>query len=253
MSCHCVGQVLFCSIIMGAHSTLTRLLALTQREALNARFAFDIAAISYREAFIMIIIISSMTDLVQVNATMIVGILIFYTIPYIIKGGPYTRKESPYDTAVLYAIAFAIAFFAASTILAIMPIIVPLFVSDYLTIYGFIAITVAVIIFIKVIEGKYTIKKTLEERKARNILTVQPEFIPKSYEQTQEEEAEKSKAENVVQKVIEESEPVQQVQEKDEVSGEPQKKEKVIEESKRFEVLPWGPTREEEDDDRSTR
>src|SRR5215467_3278307 len=178
----------------------------------------------------MIIIISSMTDLVQVNATMIVGILVFYTIPYIIKGGPYTRKESPYDTAVLYAIAFAIAFFAASAILAIMPIIVPLFVSEYLTIYGFIAITVAVIIFIKVIEtGKFTIKKTLEERKARNILTVQPEFIPKSYEQTQEEEAEKSKAENVVQK---ESEPVQQVQEKDKVSGEPQKKaEKVIEES----------------------
>ena len=243
---------------MGAHSTLTRLLALTQREALNARFAFDIAAISYREAFIMIIIISSMTDLVQVNATMIVGILIFYTIPYIIKGGPYTRKESPYGTAVLYAIAFAIAFFAASAILVIMPIIVPLFVSEYLTIYGFIAITVAVIIFIKVIEGKYTIKKTLEERKARNILTVQPEFIPKSYEQTQEEEAEKRKVENVVQKedevqkVIEESEPVQQVQEKDEVSGEPQKKENVIEESKRFEVLPWGPTREE-DDDRSAR
>ncbi|MGC2574858.1 MAG: hypothetical protein WA364_25370, partial [Candidatus Nitrosopolaris sp.] len=109
-----------------------------------------------------------MTDLVQINATMIVGILIFYTIPYIIKGGPYTRKESPYNTAVLYAIAFAIAFFAASAILAIMPIIVPLFVSEYLTIYGFIAITVAVIIFIKVIEtGKYTIKKTLEERKAR--------------------------------------------------------------------------------------
>ena len=80
----------------------------------------------------------------------------------------------------------------------------------------------------------------------------------KSYEQTQEEEAEKRKVENVVQKedevqkVIEESEPVQQVQEKDEVSGEPQKKENVIEESKRFEVLPWGPTREE-DDDRSAR
>src|SRR5215469_7817817 len=171
----------------------------------------------------MIITISSMTDLVQVNATMIVGILIFYTIPYIIKGGPYKRKEeSPYDTAVLYAIAFAIAFFAASAILAIMPIIVPLFVSEYLTIYGFIAITVAVIIFIKVIETrKYTIKKTLEERKARNILTVQPEFIPKSYEQTQEEEAEKSKAENVVEK---EDDEVQQVQEKDKVSGEPQKK-----------------------------
>jgi hypothetical protein len=233
----------------------------------------------------MIIIILSMTDLVQVNATMIVGILIFYTIPYIIKGGPYTRKESPYNTAVLYAIAFAIAFFAASAILAIMPIIVPLFVSEYLTIYGFIAITVAVIIFIKVIEtGKYTIKKTLEERKARSILTVQPEFIPKSYEQTQEEEAKKSKAKNVLQKedevteesepgqqvqekdevsgepqkkaekVIEESEPVQQVQEKDEVSGEPQKKaEKVIEESKRFEVLPWGPPTREEDDDRSAR
>jgi len=207
----------------------------------------------------MIIIITSMTDLVQVNATMIVGILIFYTIPYIIKGGPYTRKEeSPYDTAVLYAIAFAIAFFAASAILAIMPIIVPVFVSEYLTIYGFIAITVAVIIFIKIIEtGKYTIKKTFEERKVRNILTVQPEFIPKSYEQTQEEEAEKSKAENVVQKevqkVIEESEPVQQVQKEDEVSGESQKKEKVIEESKRFEVLPWGPATREEDDDRSAR
>jgi hypothetical protein len=40
-----------------------------------------------------------------------------------------------------------------------------------------------------------------------------------------------------------------QLQEEDEVSGEPQKKEKIIEESKTFEVLPWGPepTREEDD------
>ncbi|MGB6533134.1 MAG: hypothetical protein WBF33_34010, partial [Candidatus Nitrosopolaris sp.] len=138
-------------------------------------------------------------DLVQVNATMIVGILIFYTIPYIIKGGPSSRRESPHDTVVSYSIALAIALFAASAILAIVPII-PLFASEILTICGFIAITVAVIIFIKVIEtAKYAIKEAKEERKARKTLTVE-EFTPKTYEETQKEKAEKSKAENVVQK-----------------------------------------------------
>lgn len=190
----------------------------------------------------MISIISSMSeagilqakDLVQVNATMIVGILIFYTIPYIIKGGPSSRRESPHDTDVLYSIALAIALFAASAILAIVPII-PLFASEILTICGFIAITVAVIIFIKVIEtAKYAIKEAKEERKARKTLTVE-EFTPKTYEETQKEEAEKSKAENVVQKQDEEL----------------QKEEKVIEESKTFEVLPWKRPTREEDDDRS--
>jgi hypothetical protein len=202
-----------------------------------------------------------MTDLVQVNATMIVGILIFYTIPYIIKGGPSSRKESPYDTGVLYSIAFAIAFFAASAILAIVPTI-PLFTSDILTICGFIAITVAVIIFISVIKtAKYAIKEAKEERKARYILT-EDKWSAEPYEETQKEKVEKSKAENVVQKqdeelqkerqskVIEESEAVQQVQEEDEAS-ELQKEEKVIEESKRYEVLSWNTPTREEDDDRS--
>ena len=49
-------------------------------------------------------------------------------------------------------------------------------------------------------------------------------------------------------KVIEESEPVQQMQEEDEVSEELQKEEKAIEESKTFEVLPWEPPTREEDD-----
>jgi small-conductance mechanosensitive channel len=205
----------------------------------------------------MIPIISNMPDLLQADTTMIVGILIFYTIPYIIKGGPSStreekrredekKKEPPHDTLVLYSIAVAIALFAASAILAIVPII-PLFASEILTICGFIAITVAVFIFIKVIETfKHAIEEAKEERKARKTLTVE-EFSPKTYEETQKEE------EIVVQKqdeekVIEESEPVQRMQEEDEVSEEPQKEEKVIEESKTFEVLPWGPPTREEDD-----
>lgn len=206
------------------------------------------AATIYREAFIMILIILYMTDLVQVNATMIVGILIFYTIPYIIKGGPFSRKESPYDTGVLYSIAFAIAFFAASAILALVPT-VPIPASEYLTICGFIAITVAVFIFIRVIKAaKHAIKQAMDGRKARNEYLVQ-KWGPEPSEQTHKEKAEKSKAENVVQKqdeemqkekVTEDSEPVQLLKE-DGVSGEPQKKEKIIEESKTFEVLPWGP------------
>jgi hypothetical protein len=214
-----------------------------------SRISVDNAATTDREAFIMILIILYMTDLVQVNATMIVRILIFYTIPYIIKGGPFSRKESPYDTGVLYSIAFAIAFFAASAIFALV-LTVPMPASEYLTICGFIAITVAVFIFMKVIKtAKHAIKQTMDERKARNEYQVEM-WGPEPSEQTHKEKAEKSKAdvaqkqdeEMHKEKVTEDNEPVQ-LQEEDKVSGEPQKKEKIIEESKTFEVLPWGPER----------
>jgi hypothetical protein len=193
-------------------------------------------------------------DLIQVNATMIVGILIFYTIPYIIKGVPPSNREHWYDTAVLILIASAITLFAASAI-STMVSTVYLSVSESLTICGLIAITIAIFIFIQVIKvAKTTIKKAREEGEARKTLP-QVEFRPNTNEETQKEkEAEERKAGDAIEKQNEElqkdqakkeSEPVQQTPKKDEMSEEPQKDEKVIEESKRFEVLPW--TREEDE------
>ena len=175
-------------------------------------------------------------DIVQINATMIVGILIFYTIPYIIKGGPSSRKEPPHDTALLYSIALAIALFAASAILAIVPIL-PLFTSEILTICGFIAITAAGFIFIKVIKAaKYVIKEAKEAKKASEILQPEPSKDEMSEEVQKEKEAKKA------------SEILQPEPSKDEMSEEVQKDEKVIEESKTYEVLSWKDPMKEQDE-----
>ena len=59
-------------------------------------------------------------NLIQINATMIAGILIFYTIPYITVGGPYWEKRHWSENVVLGLIASAIGLFALSAILAFM-------------------------------------------------------------------------------------------------------------------------------------
>jgi hypothetical protein len=131
-------------------------------------------------------------------------------------------------------------------------------VSESLTICGLIAITIAIFIFTQVIKvAKTTIKKAREEGEARKTLP-QVEFRPKTNEETQKEkEAEERKAGDAIEKQNEElqkeqaKKPVQQTPRKDEMSEEPQKDEKVIEESKRFEVLPW--TREEDERNADTR
>jgi hypothetical protein len=129
---------------------------------------------SYRDAFIITLITSNMPDtgivdakdLIQINATMIAGILIFYTIPYITSGGPHWKKEYKSEKAVLAMIAIALGLFALSAILAFI-IIVPFYISYLSTIGGFIAIATAAIIFIKVIRiAKTTIKKEKEAEEA---------------------------------------------------------------------------------------
>lgn len=104
-------------------------------------------------------------DLIQINATMIAGILIFYTIPYITKGWNirrirYVRGQMVWDekeskpvteNAVLGLIAAAIALFIVSTILTFETIF-PLYTSCWVSEGGFIAIAAAAIIFIKVIK-----------------------------------------------------------------------------------------------------
>jgi hypothetical protein len=103
-------------------------------------------------------------DLIQINATMIAGILIFYTIPYITTGwstartivyvrgqAKVERQSKPVtENAVLALIAIAIALFIVSVILAFVAIF-PLYVSYWFSMGGFISIGAAAIIFIKVI------------------------------------------------------------------------------------------------------
>jgi Sec-independent protein translocase protein TatA len=116
-------------------------------------------------------------DLIQINATMIVGILIFYTIPFITKEG----RVSTYDKIVVYAVAGTITLFAVSSVSAIVSV-VP--VSEWCTVGGFIVVIVLVFASTKVIKiAKDEIKGFL-----------QVEFEPKTGEQTQEEE-EKRKTE----------------------------------------------------------
>ena len=101
-------------------------------------------------------------DLIQINATMIAGILIFYTIPYITGGLAVWKKENPSEKVVLASIVLAIGLFATSSILAFM-IIIPynLYWSYLFTIIGFGAITIAPGTFIKVIKIPKEEKKTM--------------------------------------------------------------------------------------------
>jgi hypothetical protein len=84
-------------------------------------------------------------DLIQINATMIVGILIFYTIPFITKHG----KVSTYDKIVVYAVAGTITLFAVSAVSAIVSV-VP--VSKWCTVGRFIVVIVLVFASTKVIK-----------------------------------------------------------------------------------------------------
>jgi uncharacterized protein YacL len=90
-------------------------------------------------------------NLIQINATMIAGILIFYTIPYITAGGPYWEKRHWSENVVLGLIASPIGLFALSAILAFM-VTVPFYMSYLSTIGGFIAIAIAAGIFIIVVK-----------------------------------------------------------------------------------------------------
>jgi uncharacterized membrane protein len=115
-------------------------------------------------------------DLIQINATMLTGILIFYTIPYITRGwktvktivyvrGPakVEKKYKPVtENAVLTLIAVAIVLFIVSTILAFVAIF-PLPISYWFSTGGFVAIGAAAIIFIKVIQK---VKEQTSEEKA---------------------------------------------------------------------------------------
>jgi hypothetical protein len=75
--------------------------------------------------------------------------------------------------------------------------------SEYLTICGFIAITVAVSIFIKVIKtAKHAIKQAMMMKEKQETNIRWRSGVPEPSEQTHKEKAEKGKAENVVQNKI---------------------------------------------------
>jgi hypothetical protein len=123
-------------------------------------------------------------DLIQINATMLAGILIFYTIPYITTGWrttsvPAFRVEKwrlmiriyPKPTsegAVLTLIAISIILFITSVILTFAAIFPP-YISYWFSVGGFISIGAATIIFIKVIEKVKveTSKKKAEEKEEK--------------------------------------------------------------------------------------
>jgi hypothetical protein len=171
-------------------------------------------------------------DVILIDAIMIAGILVFYTIPYITSGAPRWKKEHRSEKAALTLIALAIALFAVSAILAFMTI-TPLYISYMSAIGGFITITAAGIIFIKVIKiAKVAIKEKEAEEESRKL-----------YEEPWKDKTDDEiKAEKEAKKT---SDTVQLELEKDEMS-EVQKDEKVIEESKTYEVLPWKDPMKEE-------
>jgi hypothetical protein len=86
-----------------------------------------------------------MSDLLPINATMIVGILIFYTIPTITKGEWLMNR---FDKVVIYTVAGAVILFAISAIATIIPVVD---ISEWCTVGGFIAIIIMVLAFTQVI------------------------------------------------------------------------------------------------------
>lgn len=140
-------------------------------------------------------------ELIQINATMIAGILIFYTILYITAGGPYWKKEYRSEKAVLYLIAIAIGAFALSASLAFI-VIIPynLYWSYLSTICGFIAIAAAAIIFIKVIKlAKTTIKEEKQAQEASGKWE-EEEWKDKTMDEIKEEEAKRKQKEELEKK-----------------------------------------------------
>jgi hypothetical protein len=88
---------------------------------------------------------SNMPDLLPIDATMIVGILIFYTIPTITKGEWLMNR---FDKVVIYSVAGAVILFAIS---AIATIILVADIPEWCTVGGFIAIIIMVLAFTRVI------------------------------------------------------------------------------------------------------
>jgi hypothetical protein len=86
-----------------------------------------------------------MSDLLPIDATMIVGILIFYTIPTITKGEWLMNR---FDKVVIYTVASAVILFAISAIATIKPVVD---ISEWCTVGGFIAIIIMVLAFTQVI------------------------------------------------------------------------------------------------------
>lgn len=86
-----------------------------------------------------------MSDLLPIDATMIVGILIFYTIPTITKGEWLMNR---FDKVVIYTVAGAVILFAISAIGTIIPVVD---ISEWCTVGGFIAIIIMVLAFTQVV------------------------------------------------------------------------------------------------------
>lgn len=86
-----------------------------------------------------------MPDLLPIDATMIVGILIFYTIPTITKGEWLMNR---FDKVVIYSVAGAVILFAISAIATIIHVAD---ISEWCTVGGFIAIIIMVLAFTQVI------------------------------------------------------------------------------------------------------
>jgi hypothetical protein len=81
-----------------------------------------------------------MSDLLPIDATMIVGILIFYTIPTIAKGEWLMNR---FDKVVIYTVAGAVILFAISAIATIIPVVD---ISEWCTVGGFIAIIIIMVL-----------------------------------------------------------------------------------------------------------
>jgi large-conductance mechanosensitive channel len=138
-------------------------------------------------------------NLIQINATMIAGVLIFYTIPYI-SGRAVWKKDNLSEKLVLASIAIAIGLFASSSILAFI-VIIP-YLSYLLTIFGFVAITTAAGIFIKLIQmSKAEIKQEKEEEEEEKVAYPQP-WTDKMQDEIREEEVKRKQEEELQKKTV---------------------------------------------------
>jgi len=85
---------------------------------------------------------------------MIVGIFIFYTVPFLIRSDPAWR-ENIYTKFVLYSIAIAVVFFAIAAVAAIVSdlfsIVLMLTAAEWGTVIGFLCILVAILSITKIL------------------------------------------------------------------------------------------------------
>ena len=104
-------------------------------------------------------------DIIQTDATMIVGIFVFYTIPYLARG--YMKgMERLYSNIVLYCIALAVISFAIAVVSAIISNFVYndilMGIAEYGTIIGFVLVAVAIASITKIakpIEELFSVMK----------------------------------------------------------------------------------------------